>query len=356
MEICGAESAEFELFNAGHPCGHFMQSGAWARVKREWTREIVLSRAEDGTVRGGMSVLVRRMPLFGMSLLYCARGPVADLCDAETLTDIFSAIPVLAKKHRAYKFICDPAVPRTDTAFGDFALSQGFTPPPDNLNFEDTQPRFVFLLDIAGKTEEEVFAGFHQKWRYNIRLAQKHGVVLRVFGTALPETRETLPQALEDFSRIMRVTGNRDGFSVRPKAYFARILEEMGEHARLYMAYYEGVAIAGVLPIQYGDKTWYLYGASDNAQRNKMPNYLLQWAQIRWAVAGGSRVYDFRGVSGDLDENGPHYGLYKFKKGFGGDFTEFAGEYTKTLRPLASQSIDLAMRLREKLKEAGKHA
>ena len=57
-----------------------------------------------------------------------------------------------------------------------------------------------------------------------------------------------------------------------------------------------------------------------------MPNYLLQWRMIQWAVETGCRIYDFRGVSGDLSEDNPLYGLYKFKKGFGGEFTEFVGE------------------------------
>ena len=66
-----------------------------------------------------------------------------------------------------------------------------------------------------------------------------------------------------------------------------------------------------------------------------MPNYLLQWNMIRWAVETGCRVYDFRGVSGDLSESNPLYGLYKFKKGFNGEFTEFVGEYDLVLKKLS---------------------
>ena len=71
---------------------------------------------------------------------------------------------------------------------------------------------------------------------------------------------------------------------------------------------------------------WYLYGASSNEYRNVMPNYLLQWEMIKWAIERGARVYDFRGVSGDLSEDNPLYGLYRFKRGFNGEFTEFIGE------------------------------
>ena len=95
------------------------------------------------------------------------------------------------------------------------------------------------------------------------------------------------------------------------------------------------ITIAGTLAILYGDKVWYLYGASSNEHRNLMPNYLLQWSMIQWAIENNCRVYDFRGVSGDISEDNPHYGLYRFKKGFGGDFTEFVGEYDHVIRKLS---------------------
>ena len=138
-----------------------------------------------------------------------------------------------------------------------------------------------------------------------------------------------------DFARLMLETGVRDGFVTRQPEYFAQMLDNLGEHCRLYMAFHEDVPIAGTLAIHYGDKVWYLYGASSNEHRNLMPNYLLQWRMIQWAVETKCRVYDFRGVSGDLSEDNPLYGLYKFKKGFGGEFTEFVGEMDLVLnRPV----------------------
>ena len=129
---------------------------------------------------------------------------------------------------------------------------------------------------------------------------------------------------LKDFHSIMLETGVRDGFVTRSLEYFEKMYDAMApEHLRLYMAYLDGKPIAGTIAILYGDKCWYLYGASSNKHRNVMPNYLLQWEMIKWALENNCNVYDFRGVSGDLDENSPLYGLYRFKKGFNGDFTEF---------------------------------
>jgi lipid II:glycine glycyltransferase (peptidoglycan interpeptide bridge formation enzyme) len=64
-----------------------------------------------------------------------------------------------------------------------------------------------------------------------------------------------------------------------------------------------------------------------------MPNYLIQWRMIQWSKENGCSLYDFRGVSGDLDESNPLYGLYRFKKGFNGEFTEFVGEWDTVYSP-----------------------
>lgn len=102
----------------------------------------------------------------------------------------------------------------------------------------------------------------------------------------------------------------------RKPEYFAAMLDNLGEHARLYMAFDPNdTPIAGTLAIHYGDKVWYLYGASSNEHRNLMPNYLLQWRMIQWAVETNCRIYDFRGVSGDVSEDNPLYGLFRFKQG-----------------------------------------
>jgi lipid II:glycine glycyltransferase (peptidoglycan interpeptide bridge formation enzyme) len=108
------------------------------------------------------------------------------------------------------------------------------------------------------------------------------------------------------------------------------------------MAYHEDKPIAGIILIMYGNKVWYLYGASSNKHRNLMPNYLLQWTMIQEAIARGADMYDFRGVSGVVDESHPQYGLYRFKKGFNAEFTEFIGEIYLPYKPLVYKSYKFA--------------
>jgi peptidoglycan pentaglycine glycine transferase (the first glycine) len=77
---------------------------------------------------------------------------------------------------------------------------------------------------------------------------------------------------------------------------------------------------------------WYVYGASSNERRNLQASHLLQWEMIRWAKGLGCRVYDFRGVSGDLSEENPLYGLYRFKEGFGAKLETYVGEFDLPIR------------------------
>lgn len=87
------------------------------------------------------------------------------------------------------------------------------------------------------------------------------------------------------------------------------------------------IYISGSIYLYYGNKAWYLYGASENILRDTMPNFAMQWSMICDSIDLGCDVYDFRGVSGDLNPENPLYGLYKFKKGFNGNFVEFIGEF-----------------------------
>lgn len=330
---------EFEAFIENHPKGHFAQSSMWGKQKSAWIWRAVAVRGADGAIKGAMSALIRKVPVFGVTMMYICRGPVCDLDDRETFGQLLDGAKALAKEHKSYVIKIDPDVPKENTAFREMLESFGFKLMQEGKNFESIQPKFVFRLYLNGRTEEELMASFTQKTRYNIRLAARRGVEVRICGQEM----------VEEFTRIMVETGVRDNFVTRDATYFSNLLKNLGEHARLYMAFHEGMPIAGTLAIWFGDKVWYLYGASSNAHRNLMPNYLLQWNMIQWAVEKGCRIYDFRGVSGDLSEDNPLYGLYKFKKGFNGDFTEFVGEMDLILNKTMYTVVKKATDLRKKL-------
>jgi peptidoglycan pentaglycine glycine transferase (the first glycine) len=317
--------AEYKEFLEGHERCNFQQSPEWARVKSNWKNEVVLAEDSQGKIIGSLSILIRKMPIFG-NIMYSSRGPVCDIHNMEVLKQLTDGANELAKKYKAIVLKIEPDIESEDKIFRDIVTNLGYKIKDDAKDFKDEiQPRYVFRLDIKGKTEEEIMAGFKQKWRYNIRLATKKGV----------EVREGTREDLKAFHKIMVETGARDGFIVRSLEYFEKMYDELApKHMKLLMAYYEDKPISGVIPIFYGNKTWYLYGASSNAHRNLMPNYLLQWEMIKMAIERHDDIYDFRGVSGVVDENHPQYGLYRFKQGFGATFTEFIGEIYIPFKPL----------------------
>lgn len=324
MDTYKIDMYKYEEFIRSHPKGHFMQSVKWAKVKSNWSNEIITVEDADGNIKGSLSLLIRKVPLINRTMMYSPRGPVCDIHDTGTLKALIEKAKAVARAYKSYVLKIDPDVEKDDKEFTSIISSLGFKIKSKSKDFEGIQPRFVFRLDIRNKPEEDLLMSFNQKVRYNIRLAARKGVEIRI------GSKKDIPE----FHKIMIETGIRDRFVVRSPSYFEKMLNCLGpENIRLYLAYYQGKMIAGTIAIVYGNKCWYLYGASSNEYRNVMPNYLLQWEMIKWAIESGCDIYDFRGVSGDIDESNPLYGLYRFKKGFGGKFTEFIGELDYIFNP-----------------------
>lgn len=316
-----ASEKEYTQFLEKHERCNFQQSIEWANVKKSWKREIILAEDKNGKIIGSLMVLIRKIPIFG-NIMYSSRGPVCDIHNEEVLEQLTQGAKELAKKYNAIVLRIEPDIVSSDETFKNIVLNLGYKIKDDAKNFrEEIQPRYVFRLDTKNKTEEELFSNLHSKTRYNVRLAMKKGVQVKV------GTRDDL----KEFHKIMVTTGIRDGFITRSLEYFETMYDCLGDHMKLLMAYYEDKPISGVIVITYGNKTWYLYGASSNEHRNLMPNYLLQWEMIKIALENKSDIYDLRGVPGIPDNSN---GLYRFKKGFGAEYTEFVGEVYIEFKPL----------------------
>ncbi len=318
-----------EFLSKNERC-NFQQSLEWGNVKTNWIKEVILSEDDDGNIRGSLCVWIRKIPIFG-NLMYSARGPVCDITNKEILKDIKDGTDLLAKKYKAFAIRMEPDIEKSNDEYRKIAEELGYKIKDDSKDFKDEiQPRFVFRLDLRGKTKDDIFKEFHQKTRYNVRYAIKKGVVIK----------EGTRDDLKAFHDIMIETGKRDEFGIRSLEYFEKMYDELVPfgHMKLLLAYYEDKPIAGIIPIIYGNKVWYLYGASSNSHRNLMPNYLLQWTMIQEAIDLGADMYDFRGVAGVVDESHPQYGLYRFKKGFNAVFTEFIGEVYISYKPLVHKA------------------
>jgi peptidoglycan pentaglycine glycine transferase (the first glycine) len=320
-----SEHTRFNAFLAKAPKGHVLQSWEWGEIKSRtgWIPWRLIIE-ENKEIVAAASILERKIPVVGIPIFYVSRGPVVDWKNVKLLDLVLAEIRKLAKSHGAVFLKIDPDVPSSDKELEHYLRSKGFISAESGKGFEGVQPKYVFRLDIS-PDEETLLANMQQKTRYNIRLATKKGVTIR------RGAREDLPE----FYRVLKETTERDHFLVRAYSYYEDLYDSLipiglGE---LFIAEYEGNIISGTLAFVIGDKAWYIYGASSNAHRNVMPNYLIQWEMIRWAKSLGCTLYDFRGVPGLLTEDNPLYGLYRFKKGFNGEYTEFIGEWDIVYRP-----------------------
>lgn len=344
--ITGADSADVALmsrFITGHKNSHFLQSPQWAQVKKTWKWRGILSLDGSGQIIGAVSLLIRPLPL-GLSLLYAPRGPVCDREDGAVMAELLEGVRDVAQKFRAISFLMDPDVPAGEEGFRAIMGDAGFSE-ITSTGLDNIQAQYVMRLNTAGRTEEELFSRFCSKTRYNIRLAQRRGVEIKRFSGSDTVSEE----AVAAFSRLMKITGERDRFLTRSPDYFRSILTSLGKDAVLFLAYLDGQPIAGTIGIYHGHKAWYLYGASSNQHREVMPNYLLQWEMIRLAVSLKCTFYDFRGVPGELSADHPLYGLYRFKKGFSGDYVKFSGLYVYKYKKLPATVFWLAFRAYRKL-------
>ena len=319
---------------------NFMQSPNWAEVKSDWKNKYIIVEDKDGNIKGAMSVLLRKIPIFNRYIMYAPRGFTCDKHDKETIKELTIKAQEMAKKNKVFAFRLDPDVLNEDDEFKNIIEELGYK---TKKNIKDItqviQPKYVFRLDLRNKTEEDVLKSFESKTRYNVRLAIKKGITIE------EGTREDI----KTFYEILEETSKRDHFSIRPIEYYQKVYDKMGkENVKILIAKYNEEAISTTFLIKYANKVWFLYGGANNKYRNFMPNHLIQWTGIKWAIESKCDWYDFRGVSGFKDEKDPQHGVYRFKKGFNPVFMEFIDEMYIVYKPITNFLFKIVEKIRSK--------
>lgn len=315
--------AEWDAFVAAHPRGSLLQTTSWARLKSRfgWSSQRVWMR-KDGRLVGGAQVLFRSVALGIVKLGYIPHGPLVDWNDAEQVDVLFNHIDQAAFNRGAGMVKIEPRIWQSEMGPADWEAlyrRHGCVPSPDTI-----QPPRTIVIDLT-PPEDEILGRMKQKTRYNIRLAEKKGVTVR------EGTIEDLPA----FNRMMQVTGQRDSFGIHQPQYYRSAFEIFApQNAALWLAEYEGRPLAGVMAFTSGQSAAYLYGASSDEERQRMPAYAAQWAAMRWAKARGCTTYDMWGVpdadeevleGGFTDRQDGLWPVYRFKRGFGGDVVRTVG-------------------------------
>lgn len=309
--------AQWDAFFKDHPEAHILQSPAWGKLKTDfgWTPKYI----RHGGL--GAMVLFRRLPL-GFSVAYIPRGPVGD----GDWSDFWPQVDAVCTAEKAVFLRVEPEIwEPVDDGLIEKKLS-GFRPTTQTI-----QPPRTVLVDLTAP-EDDLLMAMKPKTRYNIRLAGRKDVVVR------PSSD------VDAYHRMMETTGERDAFGIHSLAYYQRANELFAAEGACTMliAYYEDQPLAGLMAFAWGDTAWYFYGASTNKERNRMPTYLLQWEAMRWAKGKGCKTYDLWGVPDYpeealedqfMDRSDGLWGVYRFKRGFGGEVRRTIGAWDRVYRP-----------------------
>ncbi len=311
--------------------GHALQSWAWGEFKSRWgwTAHPMALMVGDKTLAAAL-LLKRKLPRLPFSILYVPKGPILDYNDGSLRRVMLTELEKLAQKERAIFIKIDPDVVKSwgvEEERPSPVGSKFVTELKQNgWHYSDSQVQFrnTVELDLT-QSEEDLMAVMKSKTRYNIRLAGRKGVVVRV-GT---------PDDFEMIAQLYQETAQRDGFGIRPLSYYLDAWNTFNEAgmAHTLIAEYEGEPLAAVILVKLGNKAIYMYGASTNKERNRMPTYLLQWEAIRWAKAVGCDVYDFWGAPDDFIESDTMWGVWRFKAGFNGQVVRHIGAWDYVKRP-----------------------
>jgi lipid II:glycine glycyltransferase (peptidoglycan interpeptide bridge formation enzyme) len=313
------DAGRFDHFLESTTNGHIFQSYWWGEVKKtEWEPIRVAGEDEAGEIVAAATILKRKIPFLGKSFFYLPRGPVLKDWHNQTHFLLFvSYLKKLAWEHRAFFIKIDPCILEGQEPAASFFDAAGFIPAGSEHEFGGLQPRYTFRLNIEPDLDL-ILNNFHHKLRYKINYAYKQGLRFERPGV----------EGIDGFMEILVETSRRGNFVIRPKSYYQKVYQLLAPRnaAAITLGYLDGKVTTAAITLAFGDKSWNMYSGQSNVSRNIYAFQALIWEQIKWAKERGARWFDFYGVPGHIGEDHPLYGIYHFKKSFGGDFYAFVGE------------------------------
>lgn len=317
------------------PTAHFLQTWEWGDFKAQttgWKPERCFYYDDTGEVVAAASILTRRVgPL---RVMYVPKGPIFKTSDLAIVQPVLDHLQKLARKRFAIWLKIDPDIvigtglpPESPSAdsYPDQAdlYGQQFQRvlESNNWHFSNDQVQFrnTLTLDLT-QSEDELLTNMNQSTRRKIRQSEKKEVIIH--STTAEEDLKTLYD-------IYAVTGERQGFTVRPWDYYQTLWQTLikANFAHVFVAEYDGQILGGVILFHFGQHVWYFNGMSSNEHRDRQPNYGLQWAAIRWAKTQGYSIYDWWGAPNYFQEDDPMWGVFRFKVGFGSQIVRTLGAW-----------------------------
>lgn len=288
--------------------GRFLQSWEWGEFQgaEKWVWE----------EKGVANVLRKNLRGFG-KYAYCPRGPV--VVDESLFLELVEGITKSLETILFFR--------------SDFPVN---APTQDFKKSVDLQPAHTWMTELT--TPDDLLSSMHQKTRYNIKLAERHGVRID-FDTL--NFNEVWP--------LFEGTSGRGKFRLHEKSYYKRMIDSLrGEdcHAYLVTAVHQDKPIVANIMIDFAGVRTYLHGASSYEHRSLMAPYLLHWVLIKDAIEHGMTHYDWWGVGPANVPNHPWAGISRFKRSFPGREIEYPGTYDLVRKPLWYKVYQFARKVR----------
>ena len=332
------------------PNPHFLQTFEWGQVKANygwepyfiiWKEESFQSYKQDqleslnqldlSDMLAATMILKRRIPIGGMaarlSVLYAPKGPLMDWKNGALRERVLDDLQSFARNQGGIFLKIDPdvmvgtGIPGSEEDViddaGQLVMStlkrRGWLFSADQIQFRNT-----VMIDLS-LSEDEMLVRMKQKTRYNVRLAGRKGIMIRV------GTIDDLPLLYKMYAE----TSLRDGFVIRDGNYYRAVWERFlgAEMAEPLIAEVDGEPVAAIFVFYFGERAYYVYGMSRAVHREKMPAYLLQWEGMKRARARGCRIYDLWGAPDEFDESDTMWGVFRFKQGLGGSVVRTVGAW-----------------------------
>lgn len=316
------EKEQFNEFVQKNPLGTIHQTYEWGdfqakSAKRDKYWMLVL---EESTITGkkilGTTLLIRQKLPFGLTWLYCPRGPLMDFENDKQIGLMCDKITEIARKENAVFLRMDPPVSICDTE-NVVKLENCYKSQKFRTAHAEYMPRNTLMIDLTG-TEEEILKQMKPKGRYNIKVAERHEVKVDL----------KCIKDIDVFFQLFNETTKRDGFSGHPKEYYKNMMDVLGsQQVKLWIAYINGKPLASAIVTYFKDTATYYFGASSAEERNVMAPYLLHWEIMRDAKKHGFKRYDLFGIAPDLrgqpDKKHPWASVSEFKLKFGGSRMDY---------------------------------
>jgi len=299
----------WDRFVESTPDSGFMQSSWWAdfRAASEFEHFGIILKGANGIVGGALVLKYPWAP--DRWFYYIPEGPVLP-GDEEMASEVFQAVLESLEERRKSEpgavshLRIEPRWQQLPGFVRDFRII-----PPFMDRFRE--PRNTLCVDLR-PAEEAILVQMKPKGRYNIRLAQRHGVSV---------IEDYSDKGAEDFVRIYRRTAARQEMAGKPAWYFRDLIALLAsrQQGSVFFAEYKGRRLATALVVYFGRRATYFFGGSLAWHRRVMAPYLLHFEIMRQAKTRGHDWYDLWGVAPESEPGHRWANISVFKRKFGGE-------------------------------------